>query len=114
MSTNAFNELHRAETRREEQAEISSDERAAMREKAAALVERFRLDMRLRAAAEQRPQLKREIWALLHEAATEIERLHGAAFALAADADRLARFEEWLADRAGPVLHIDSVREALE
>jgi len=27
--------------------------------------------------------------------------------------ERLARFEEWLADRAGPLLHIDDVREAL-
>ena len=72
----------------------------------------LRIDERLRAAAEQRPQMKRDVWALLHEAATEIERLHAAAFAR--DADRLARFEEWLADRAGPLLHIDAVREALE
>lgn len=94
--------------------ECSREEANAMREKAVALVNQFRLDVRLRAAAEQRPQLKRELWALLHEAATEIERLHGAAFARAADADRLSRFEEWLADRAGPLLHIDAVREALE
>jgi hypothetical protein len=38
----------------------------------------------------------------------------GAVFARSADTDRLERFERWLADRAGPLLHIDAVREALE
>jgi hypothetical protein len=32
----------------------------------------------------------------------------------AKDAARLDRFEEWLSNRAGPLLHIDAVREALE
>lgn len=62
------------------------------------------------------------------EAATEIEALrtslaHWKVFAehaegersqLSADAARLDRFEEWLADRAGPLLHIDQIREALK
>ena len=32
---------------------------------------------------------------------------------LGTEADRLARFEDWLADRAGPLLHIDDVKKAL-
>ena len=62
------------------------------------------------------------------EAATEIEALrsqlaHWKVFAehaegerssLSADAARLDRFEEWLADRAGPMLHIDQIKDALK
>lgn len=32
---------------------------------------------------------------------------------MSADAARLDRFEDWLAGRAGPLLHIDDVRKAL-
>lgn len=65
--------------------------------------------------------------ALCQQAADEIEMLrtqlaHWKVFAehaegersqMSADAARLDRFEEWLADRAGPLLHIDDVRSAL-
>jgi SOS-response transcriptional repressor LexA len=33
--------------------------------------------------------------------------------ALRKDAERLAAFEDWLSDRAGPLLHIDEVRDAI-
>lgn len=32
---------------------------------------------------------------------------------LRADVESLDRLEDWLADRSGPLLHIDEVREAL-
>lgn len=34
--------------------------------------------------------------------------------AMRADAARLDSFEDWLADRTGPLLHIEDVRKALE
>lgn len=42
------------------------------------------------------------------------EHAEGERSSLSADAARLDRFEEWLADRAGPLLHIDDVRSALD
>ena len=68
------------------------------------------------------------IWRVAQEAREEIEALrtslaHWKVFAkhaegerstLSADAARLDRFEEWLADRAGPLLHIDQIRKALK
>ncbi len=41
------------------------------------------------------------------------EHAEGERSQMSADAARLDRFEEWLADRAGPLLHIDDVRSAL-
>lgn len=41
------------------------------------------------------------------------EHAEGERSQMSADAARLDRFEEWLADRAGPLLHIDDVRQAL-
>lgn len=41
-------------------------------------------------------------------------RIEVSRLSLAEDrADRFDRFEDWLADRAGPLLHIDDVRQAL-
>jgi hypothetical protein len=42
------------------------------------------------------------------------EHAEGERSSLSADAARLDRFEDWLADRAGPLLHIDDVRSALD
>lgn len=42
------------------------------------------------------------------------EHAEGERSQLSADAARLDRFEDWLADRAGPLLHIDQIKEALK
>lgn len=42
------------------------------------------------------------------------EHAEGERSKLSADAARLDRFEDWLSDRAGSLLHIDDVRKALE
>lgn len=42
------------------------------------------------------------------------EHAEGERSQMSADAARLDRFEDWLADRAGPVLHIDDIKDALK
>lgn len=42
------------------------------------------------------------------------EHAEGERSQMSADAARLDRFEDWLADRAGPLLHIDQIKEALK
>lgn len=42
------------------------------------------------------------------------EHAEGERSKLSADVARLDRFEDWLADRAGPLLHIDQIKEALK
>lgn len=42
------------------------------------------------------------------------EHAEGDRSRLGADVARLDRFEDWLADRAGPLLHIDRIKDALK
>ncbi len=42
------------------------------------------------------------------------EHAEGERSQMSADAARLDRFEDWLASRAGPLLHIDQIKEALK
>ena len=47
-------------------------------------------------------------WRVCWDAAVATERER-----LACERDRLDRFEDWLSDRSGPLLHIDNIRDAL-
>ena len=42
------------------------------------------------------------------------EHAEGERSKMSADVARLGQFEDWLADRAGPLLHIDQIKEALK